>query len=102
MVKNLVLLVLLFFFNNELFAQHITGNLNTLSNQTIKLEGFNGFKTYPIATTTIDAKGNFKLNYAKTDYGVGYLMSADNKAFVTIQEEITIFWADVDFFRLYN
>jgi hypothetical protein len=22
--------------------------------------------------------------------------------FVTIQEEITIFWADVDFFRLYN
>jgi hypothetical protein len=24
------------------------------------------------------------------------------KGIVTIQEEITIFWADVDFFRLYN
>jgi hypothetical protein len=24
------------------------------------------------------------------------------KNLVTIQEEITIFWADVDFFRLYN
>jgi hypothetical protein len=74
----------LLFFNSGLFAQHITGNLNTLSNQTIKLEGFNGFKTYTIATTTIDAKGNFKLNYAKTDYGAGYLMSADNKAFFVI------------------
>jgi len=26
----------------------------------------------------------------------------NSSLFVTIQEEITIFWADVDFFRLYN
>ena len=34
---------------------------------------------------------NLKLILKKTD-----------NLFVTIQEEITIFWADVDFFRLYN
>lgn len=44
-------------------AQTITGNLSLSANQTIKLEGFNGLKTYPIATTTSDANGNFKLNY---------------------------------------
>ena len=61
------------------FAQTITGNLSLLANQTINLEGFNGLKTYPISKSTIDEKGNFKLNYSKADYGVGYLMSADEK-----------------------
>jgi thiol-disulfide isomerase/thioredoxin len=65
-------------------AQTITGNLSLLVDQSIKLEGFNGFKTYPISTTTIDAKGNFKLNYTKADYGVGYLLSADDKPLFVI------------------
>jgi hypothetical protein len=61
------------------YSQTITGNLSVLVNQEIRLEGFNGLKTYPISTATIDAKGNFQLNYSKSDYGVGYLMSADEK-----------------------
>ena len=65
-------------------AQTITGNLSLLANQSIKLEGFNGLKTYAISTTTSDSMGNFKLNYAKADYGVGYLMSADNKPLFVI------------------
>lgn len=67
-----------------IFAQTIDGNLSLLTNQKIKLEGFNGFKTYPISSTIIDAKGNFKLNYSKADYGVGYLISADEKPMFVI------------------
>jgi thiol-disulfide isomerase/thioredoxin len=65
-------------------SQQVSGTLSQLSNQSIKLEAFNGFKTYPIANTAIDEKGNFKLIYSKSDYGLGYLMSADNKAFFVI------------------
>jgi len=68
----------------NLTAQTISGNLSLLPNQPIKLEGFNGLKTYPISSTTIDEKGNFKLNYFQSDYGVGYLMSADNKPLFVI------------------
>jgi hypothetical protein len=53
-------------------AQNISGNLTLLANQTIKLEGFKGLQTYLISSSTIDDKGNFKLTYAKTDFGVGY------------------------------
>lgn len=66
------------------FAQTINGNLSQLSNQEIKLEGFNGINTYPITQTTIDDKGNFKLQYAKSDIGVGYLISAENKPLFVI------------------
>ena len=55
-------------------AQNISGNLSLLANQSIKLEGFKGLKTYPISSSIIDEKGNFKLTYANTDFGVGYSM----------------------------
>ena len=58
-------------------GQTISGNLSMLVKQSIQLEGFNGLKTYPIANTLMDEKGNFKLSYSKSDYGVGYLMTAD-------------------------
>ena len=66
------------------YAQTITGNLSVLVNQEIRLEGFNSLKTYPISTTIIDANGNFQLNYSKSDCGVGYLMSTDEKALFLI------------------
>ena len=62
-----------------LYSQTITGNLSLLTKQEIKLEGFNGLKTYPIFTTRLDDNGNFQLTYTKADYGVGYLMSSDKK-----------------------
>lgn len=65
-------------------AQNVSGNLSLLSKQSINLEGFNGVKTYPIANTIIDIKGDFKLNYSKADYGVAYLISADEKPFLVI------------------
>lgn len=66
------------------FSQTISGNLIQLANQEIKLEGFNGLKNYPISSAQLDVKGNFKLTYSKADYGVGYLMSADEKPLFVI------------------
>jgi thiol-disulfide isomerase/thioredoxin len=84
MQKTIASLLLILFYNAFLNAQSITGNLTQLINTPIKLEGFNGLKTYPISSSTIDAKGNFKLTYSKADYGVGYLMSADEKPLLVI------------------
>jgi thiol-disulfide isomerase/thioredoxin/ribosomal protein S4 len=68
-----------FFVFGSLYAQTIKGTLVNHTNQEIKLEGFDGLKTYPISNTLIDEKGNFKLTYSFSDYGIGYLMSSDNK-----------------------
>lgn len=71
-------------FTFYLSSQSITGTLTMLGSQEIKLEGFNGLKTYPISSATIDSSGKFKLSYAKADHGVGYLMSKDNKPLFVI------------------
>ena len=75
------------------FSQIISGNLRLLPNQVINLTGFNGLKNYPISSAQIDATGNFKLTYSKADYGVGYLMSADEKPLFVILsgEDIELF-----------
>jgi thiol-disulfide isomerase/thioredoxin len=83
MKKNVLLSIVLLFSLNG-FSQSISGNLAQLANQQIKLEGFNGLKNYPIASAKLDEKGNFKLTYSKADYGVGYLMSADEKPLFVI------------------
>ena len=79
-----ILLICFVLLSNSLYSQTISGNLKLLINQSIKLEGFNGLKTYPISSTTIDTNGNFKLNYSKEDYGVGYLSSTDQKPLFVI------------------
>lgn len=66
------------------FSQTISGNLIQLANQEIKLEGFKGLKNYHISSAQLDVKGNFKLTYSKADFGVGYLMSADEKPLFVI------------------
>jgi thiol-disulfide isomerase/thioredoxin len=77
-------ILLSLFCTTFLNAQSIKGNLMQLGNQAIRLEGFNGLKTYPISATTINDKGNFSLTYSKADYGVGYLISSDEKPFFVI------------------
>ena len=55
-----------------------------MANQEITLQGFNGLQNYAIATTKIDEKGNFKLNFTPADYGMGYLVSSDKKIFLLV------------------
>ena len=83
-MNKFINLVFFLSISSGLTAQTITGNLSLLANQSIKLEGFNGLKTYQISSATIDEKGNFTLNYSKADYGVGYLLSADEKPLFVI------------------
>ena len=80
----LTIFISCFVFCGSLNAQFISGNFTLLTNQEIKLEGFSGLKTYPISSTKADGKGNFILSYSKSDYGVGYLMSADEKPLFVI------------------
>ena len=39
----------------------ITGTFPPLANQRVKLVGFDGFKTYPVASTQISIEGTFKI-----------------------------------------
>jgi thiol-disulfide isomerase/thioredoxin len=66
------------------FAQFINGKLNLLQGEQISLMGFEGFKTYTISSTMIDANGNFSLSYSNNDIGAAYLISSDEKAFLII------------------
>lgn len=83
MIKYIIC-VFYFFLSCLSIAQSITGKLTQLADQTIKLEGFNGLKTDSISSTLIDKQGSFKLTYSKSDCGVGYLMSADEKPLFVI------------------
>jgi len=75
-------LVVLFAFTS--YAQSVSGKLTFLTNQEIRLEGFNGLQNYPIATAQTDAQGNFTLTYTANDFGVGYLIDNDDKPFYVI------------------
>lgn len=87
-----IIVCLILFVSNVLLSQTITGNFVNLVNKEIKLEGFNGLKTYPISSTITDEKGNFNLNYSKSDYGVGYLNTDENRPFFVLLsgEEIKV------------
>jgi thiol-disulfide isomerase/thioredoxin len=84
MLRKLISLITTSGFCLCIYSQTISGNFTLLANQEIRLEGFNGLNTYPISSTKVDEAGSFKLPYSKVDYGVGYLMSADEKPLFVI------------------
>lgn len=83
-MKQITFIIFSLFCCGEIVSQSVSGNFSKLPNQVITLEGFNGLKSYPISSSAIDNKGNFKLTYSQSDYGVGYLMSTDNKPLFVI------------------
>lgn len=93
-MKHITLTTLLFLiFSYTLFSQNtLSGSLTQLPSQPIRHEGFKGLQTYLISGTIINENGSFQLSYTKEDYGIGYLISSDNKAFFVILsgEEIDI------------
>ena len=78
-MKKYLIAFLCFIITQFIFSQNISGSFSQLINQPIKVEVFSGLKTYAISSTITDEKGNFKLNYSKSDFGVGYLITSDNK-----------------------
>ena len=84
MKYNLYIFLSFLFCSTNLFAQSITGNCKSMANQEITLQGFSGLQNYTIATTKIDGKGNFKLNFSIADYGMGFLISSEKKIFLLV------------------
>ncbi len=85
MKKFKAIIISLLFFPVSAYTQNsIIGTFSDLANQQIKLVGFNGFDTYAIDSTQANEKGEFNLKFSKNDYGMGYLLSADNKSVVVI------------------
>ena len=77
--------IVLFLLTQFAFGQNtVSGTFSQLSKQQIRLEGFNGFDTYVIDSTQSDENGNFTLKYSSNDYGMGYLISEDEKPFILI------------------
>ena len=70
----------------KLFAQQIQVNLKSLENKTVKLVGFNGKDIYTIDSALVSEQGNFTLHYASKDYGMGYIISSDNKTYMLVLE----------------
>jgi thiol-disulfide isomerase/thioredoxin len=83
MFMNKILAITIFISSN-LIGQTLTGNLSQINSKEIKLEGFKGLKNHPISKTITDEKGNFNLKYSKSDYGIGYLISNENKPLFVI------------------
>lgn len=84
MMRYILSFCLSWFFFCTLSAQRISGNLSQLAGQEVKLEGFKGLQTYLIAQTRINSTGGFELKYSAADFGMGYLISADQKAFILV------------------
>ena len=71
-------------------AQTITGNLKHHAGQQITLTGFNYYQTTELAKDTINANGNFTLNYPKEYKGMGVLNTQDNNSLVLMLTEPNI------------
>jgi thiol-disulfide isomerase/thioredoxin len=84
--------------NANLLSQNITGRFFNLKSKSIQLVGFNGLRTYEISDTKINANGVFKLDYSKTDFGIGYLKCDDSNPFFVILsgEDIEIVGEDLN------
>ncbi|TVR70872.1 MAG: hypothetical protein EA408_10370 [Marinilabiliales bacterium] len=65
-------------------AQTITGRFSLPSGQEVRLEGFKGFETYLIGSSDVSEEGIFMLSYSEPNYGMGQLISAENRPFIVI------------------
>jgi thiol-disulfide isomerase/thioredoxin len=74
---------LLFFFCCN--AQNkIIGNFPLMAGSKLSLIGFENMSVYSIDSTKVNAQGEFSLNFSSKDFGMGYIMSADNKIYFLV------------------
>ncbi len=87
-IIKFVTLCILFSF--KLSAQTIKGRMPVLAGQTVKLEGFKGFKSYTVATTAFAENGSFELRFSSSDYGMAYLVVKGQKPFLVLLADESI------------
>jgi thiol-disulfide isomerase/thioredoxin len=81
-VKVFIIIIVLSY--NMQAQQVVTGNFSLLEGQQVRLVSFDGFGIYTIDSTIVSQQGEFKLNYADKDRGMGYLAAEDNKAYFVV------------------
>ena len=79
-LKLLLVLIPLMAFGQD----RITGTFHSLAGQEIKLIGYSGFDTYTIDSTQVNNEGTFSLEFYEVDYGMGFLISEDEKSLVIV------------------
>jgi len=88
MTKIVLFCIAITYFSAVAWSQStITGSFTALSNQQVKLFGFDGFNTYVIDSVRSNEKGYFQLFFSKKDLGMGYLAAEDNQAFIVVLAE---------------
>jgi thiol-disulfide isomerase/thioredoxin len=86
-MRKFITITILLLVSVFVYSQNtITGAFPGIADQQIKLFGFNGFDTYVIDSVKANEKGEFKLTYSVSDYGMGYLSAQDNKPFFVVLE----------------
>ncbi len=65
----------------------IFGEFPSMESESVSLMGFNGMDVYRISESICDENGSFILTFSESDYGMGYLMGSDQKAFFVILEK---------------
>lgn len=90
MKKIIIINILLLVYSFTYSQSSITGTFTNLANQNITLVGFKGFDTYIIDSIRANEKGMFNLSYSEKNYGMGYLLSSDNKSFFVVLSGETI------------
>jgi thiol-disulfide isomerase/thioredoxin len=89
-MKAFAFIYVLLFHATDVMAQSVSGQLSQYTQKEIKLEGFNGTKSYNIGSATSDIQGKFTINYTANDYGMGYLITPDSKPFLVLLSGETI------------
>jgi thiol-disulfide isomerase/thioredoxin len=93
-MKNKIFIIsfLLSSFCTTITAQQIVCKMPSYIGESVKLEGFKGFKNYTISTASIDKDGVFSLSFSKEDYGMGYITVKGQKPFLVVlsNEQIVI------------
>ncbi len=62
----------------------LSASFTSLSNQQVRLIGFEGFNTHVNDSVRVSEEGTFRLSFNVKDIGMGYLAAEDNKAFIVI------------------
>ena len=62
----------------------VTGNFPYMAGSKLSLIGFENMGIYSIDSTIVGPQGHFSLKFGSKDYGMGYIMSADNKIYFLV------------------
>lgn len=86
-MKELITLIAIVVFFHHGTAQELQGSLKHHAGQSISLIGFSYYDINPLAETTIDSLGNFKMAYPKDYTGLAILQTQDKGRSIVLLDD---------------